>query len=140
MKLGTSEELQMKQLFTIVQVFYSTQKQVHTHSIFYFKRLAKKNNVNILIYIFVFLSYSPFFRYSSNTNINTNNNAGKKNLLSEGVLSQAGSTSVTEVVLVAGNRHPFARKSRGGLHTFVSLVHASPQACCLCSPTLCMLM
>jgi hypothetical protein len=50
---------------------------------------------------------------------------GKKNLLSEGVLPQGDSTSVTEVVLVAG---------KGGLHTFVSLVHASPQACCSCSP------
>jgi hypothetical protein len=85
MKLGTSEELQMKQLFMTVQVFYSTQKQVHTHSIFISKG-SQKNNLNILIYIFVFLSYSPFFRYSSNTNINTNNNTGKKNLLSEGVL------------------------------------------------------
>jgi hypothetical protein len=59
---------------------------------------------------------------------------GKKNLLSEGALPQAGSTSVTEVVLVAGNRHLFARRSRGGLHTFVSLIHASPQACYSCSP------
>jgi hypothetical protein len=59
----------------------------------------------------------------------------KKNLLSERVLPQADSTSVTEVVLVSRKRHPFARRSRGGFRTFVSLVHASSQACCSCSPT-----
>jgi hypothetical protein len=42
MKLGTLEELQMKQLFMIVQDFYSTQKQVHTHSIFISKGLQRK--------------------------------------------------------------------------------------------------
>jgi hypothetical protein len=42
MKLGTSEELQMKQLFMIVQVFYSTQKQVHTHSILFQKARKEK--------------------------------------------------------------------------------------------------
>jgi hypothetical protein len=42
MKLGTSEELQMKQLFMIVQVFYLTQKQVHTHSIFISKGPQRK--------------------------------------------------------------------------------------------------
>jgi hypothetical protein len=42
MKLDTSEELQMKQLFMIVQVFYSTQKQVHTHTIFISKDSQRK--------------------------------------------------------------------------------------------------
>jgi hypothetical protein len=41
MKLGTSEELQMKQLF-MIEVFYSTQKRVHTHSIFISKGSQRK--------------------------------------------------------------------------------------------------
>jgi hypothetical protein len=60
MKLGTSEELQMKQLFMIVQIFLFDTKTSSYTLYFYFKRLAKKNNLNILIYIFVFYHIPHF--------------------------------------------------------------------------------
>jgi hypothetical protein len=42
MKLGTSEELQMKQLFMIVQVFFIQHKNKFIHTLFLFQKARKE--------------------------------------------------------------------------------------------------